>query len=251
MCASVRECPPSGKSHDEPAGTLARIAQRVSVPDPAVEVWHVPLAVSASELERLALLLSRDEQMRAARFQFTRDRDRSIAAHGMLRVLLGDYLGIAPAAIAFESGPDGKPTLAAPYSSVHFNLSHAGELAICAIARDCVPGIDLERLDRAVDHDGLARRFFSAREYAELRRIPDAQRNRAFLACWTCKEAIAKATGRGLRMPLHKIEVTVDPDAPPQVLNVPEGKAREWSLHRIDAGRAYVATLATDRFLKV
>ena len=243
MCASVRECPSSGKSDDDVVRALAGIAQRVSVTDPAVEVWRVPLVGSAAELERLAMLLSRDEQMRAARFQFARDRNRYIAGRGMLRVLLGSYVDAAPSAIAFASNPHGKPALADATLGVHFNLAHSGNLAMIAIARDRLPGVDIESMDREVDHDALAQRFFSARECAELQTLPRAARNRAFLTCWTCKEAVAKAIGRGLSVPLDKIEVAVGAN-PPCVLHIAHADAREWTLHPLDAGRAYVATLA-------
>ena len=243
MCASVRECPSSGKSDDDVVRALAGIAQRVSVTDPAVEVWRVPLVGSAAELERLAMLLSRDEQMRAARFQFARDRNRYIAGRGMLRVLLGSYVDAAPSAIAFASNPHGKPALADATLGVHFNLAHSGNLAMIAIARDRLPGVDIESMDREVDHDALAQRFFSAREFAELQSLPHAERNRAFLKCWTCKEAVAKAIGRGLSLPLDQIEVTVGAN-PPRVLHMTHGDANEWTLHPVDAGSAYVATLA-------
>jgi len=243
MCASVRECPSSGKSDDDVVRALAGIAQRVSVSDPAVEVWRVPLVGSAAGLERLAVLLSRDEHARAARFQFTGDRNRFIAGRGMLRVLLGNYVDAAPSAIAFASNPHGKPALADAALGVHFNLAHAGDIAIFAFARNRIPGIDIESLDHAVDHDALAQRFFSARECAELQSLPHAARNRAFLTCWTCKEAVAKAIGRGLSLPLDQIEVTVGAN-PPRVLHMAHGDAREWTLHPVDAGSAYVATLA-------
>ncbi|HYK15722.1 MAG TPA: 4'-phosphopantetheinyl transferase superfamily protein, partial [Burkholderiales bacterium] len=66
---------------------------------------------------------------------------------------------------------------------------------------------------------------------------------RAFLTCWTCKEAVAKAIGRGLSLPLDQIEVTVGANSP-RVLHIAHADAREWTLHPVDAGRAYVATLA-------
>jgi 4'-phosphopantetheinyl transferase len=247
MCASVRECPASGKSHDEAARALARIAQRVAVTDPDVKIWCVLLAVSAPELEQLSALLSSAEQTRAARFHFARDRSRYVAARGMLRVMLGNFLGIAPAAVALESGPYGKPLLADSFSDVHFNLTHSGDLALIAIARDLIPGVDIESLDRDVDYDGLARRFFCVREYAELQLIPEAYRKRAFLACWTRKEAVAKAVGQGLHLPLNRIEVTVGTDAPPRLLDVPGDDPANWTLHGIDAGRDYIATLASRR----
>lgn len=243
MCASVRECPPSGKSDDGVARALDGIAQRVAMMDPAVEVWRAQLAVSTAESERLAVLLSRDEHARAARFQFARDRNRYIAGRGMLRVLLGSYVNAAPSDIAFASNPHGKPALADAALGVHFNLAHSEDVAIFAFSRDRIVGVDIESLDCAVDHDELAQRFFSARECAELQTLPRAARGRAFLTCWTCKEAVAKAIGRGLSLPLDQLEVTVDANSP-RVLHIAHADAREWTLHPVDAGRAYVATLA-------
>ena len=243
MCASVRECPPSGKSDDDVVRALAGIAQRVSVTDPAVAVWRVPLVCSAAELARLTMLLSRDEQARAARFQFARDRDRYVAGRGMLRALLGNYINVAPSDIAFTTNAHGKPALADAALEAHFNLAHSGDVAIFAISRDRIVGVDIESLDRAVDHDALAQRFFSARECAELRTLPRAVRNHAFLTAWTCKEAIAKAIGRGLSLPLDQIEVTVGAN-PPHVLQIAHADARGWMLHSVDAGSAYVAMLA-------
>ena len=40
---------------------------------------------------------------------------------------------------------------------------------------------------------------------------------------------------------------TVGSAAPPQLLNVPAGDAGAWTLHSIDAGYDYVATLALRR----
>ena len=41
----------------------------------------------------------------------------------------------------------------------------------------------------------------------------------------------------------HQLEVTVDANSP-RVLHIAHADAREWTLHPVDAGRAYVATLA-------
>jgi len=189
------------------------------------------------------MLLSRNEQIRAARFQFARDRNRYIAGRGLLRALLGNYVDAAPSAIEFASNPHGKPSLADATLGVHFNLAHSGDVAIFAFARDHILGVDIESLDRAVDHDALALRFFSARENAELQTFPRAVRNRAFLTSWTCKEAVAKAIGLGLSLPLDQIEVTVGGDSP-RVLHIAHRDAREWTLHPVDAGSAYVTMLS-------
>ena len=244
-CASVRECPTTGKSHDGPAAALTHTPCRLAFPDPAVEVWLTPLDIPVHRLHECSLLLSRDEKIRLERMHFERDRRRYTVARAMLRVLLASHVGAAPRDIAFKAGPHGKPYVAA--APVHFNLSHSGERAIYAISRDWVPGVDIEYLDRAVDHAGIAQRFFSVRERAELQRILPGARKRAFLTCWTRKEAVVKATGDGMRLPLDGIEVTVDPDAQPRLLSLPGERTADWILHSVDAGSAYVATVAAHR----
>jgi 4'-phosphopantetheinyl transferase len=242
-CASVRECQPSGKSRDLPDAALISLPHRVELPDSAA-VWLIPLEASTLQLQQCAKLLSPAEQSRIGRLHFERDRRRHTIARGMLRMLLGEHLAISPAAIEFGLGQYGKPALASPHESTNFNLSHTADLALCAISRTDVAGVDIERLDRVIDHDGLACKFFSAREQAELQRIPAAARKRAFLTCWTRKEAVAKATGQGLHLPLREIEVNIDPDAPPQLLNLPAMPVTGWTLHTIDAGSLYAATVA-------
>ena len=246
-CASVRECPPTGKSGDSPDLELAHIPYRAVIADPAVAVWLIPLVVSAPQLQQCARLLSPAEKARIARLQTERDRHQHTVARSLLRLLLGEYLAVPPAAIEFNLGQYGRPALADPPVSTHFNLSHTTDLAICAISRTCVPGVDIEHLGRDVDHDGLARRFFSDGEYAEYQNIPAASRRRAFLTCWTRKEAIAKATGEGLHLPLREIEVTVAPDEPARLLRFAERPIIDWALYAVDAGNAYAATVAIHR----
>ena len=244
-CASVRDGSTTGKSDDGPAASLARIPYQIALQDPTIEVWLAPLDISTHQLQQCSMLLSRDEQMRVERLYFERDRRRYTVARAMLRVLLAGHVGMAPGEIPFQVGPHGKPYVAdAP---VHFNLSHSGERAIYAISRSCVPGVDIEFIDRTIDHDGVAQRFFSAREFSELRRIPAAGRKRAFFACWTRKEAVMKATGDGMRMALDQIEVTVDPDGQPRLLSTPGEQTADWTLHTVDAGSSYVATVAAHR----
>ncbi|MDB5808645.1 MAG: 4-phosphopantetheinyl transferase, HetI [Betaproteobacteria bacterium] len=207
-------------------------------------MWLIPLTVDSGCRQQCESLLSHDECTRAARFYFERHQTRYSVARGILRVLLGNYLNISPAAVSLLLTEFGKPVLAAPFSNVHFNLAHTGELAICAISRDYVPGVDIESAHRIVDHDALARRFFSEREFAWFKQISADQRHAAFLTCWTRKEAVAKAIGRGLHIPLDQIEVTVAPHEPPQLLSAPDCDPGDWTLCNVNAGDDFVAALA-------
>ena len=77
-----------------------------------LHAWLIPIDAPPVRVSELTALLSLDEQARAARFRFERDRTRFIAARAALRRILGRYLGRAPAELAFDYSPHGKPSLA-------------------------------------------------------------------------------------------------------------------------------------------
>src|SRR5947209_9528837 len=119
--------------------TLPGGRERVGVGEPeapsveTVQVWVAPLDVAPTVLASLAATLSPAERVRAGRFCFPVDARRFIAAHGWLRNVLGDTLGIAPAQLALTDGP-GKPRLADDEAGLRFNLSRSAGLALVAVA---------------------------------------------------------------------------------------------------------------------
>jgi len=153
------------------------------------------------------LILSSDEWGRAMRFVDARDRERFAKARWSLRNILARYLTISPENIVFSYGTHGKPSL--KNSAVQFNLSHAGDYGLLAIARDAV-GVDIEIVRTNRDFLALAERFFAPQEYAALLALPAKKRMSAFYRCWTRKEAFIKATGDGLSLSLAKFEVIID-----------------------------------------
>jgi 4'-phosphopantetheinyl transferase len=222
-----------------------------SVPALAVGDVHVWLAALDSlRAWKLHGHLSPDEVARADRFRFPRDRQRFVAARGLLRELLGRYLEADPAGLRFAYGPRGKPALAdgAGSDRLHFNVSHSGGLALLAFARGRDLGIDLE-LERPVpEAESIAERYFSPREGAELRRLSPAERPRAFFRCWTRKEAFIKATGDGLSRPLDAFDVTLAPREPARLLRVegePEETARWW-MEGLEPAEGFAGALAVE-----
>ena len=89
--------------------------------------------------------------------------------------------------------------------------------------------------------------FFSPSEVTALRSLPADLQPRAFLTCWTRKEAFIKARGDGLQLALDSFDVTLDPFSPPALLRTawsPE-EPQQWSLHDLsDPERGYIAALA-------
>jgi 4'-phosphopantetheinyl transferase len=196
----------------------------------SVQLWLLPLLEPSCPLDDLMNLLNDEEQKRAARFQFENDRRAFVVSHGLLRMLLGARLGLAPADVPIVQEPGEKPLLAGA-GELDFNLSHSGEWGLVGLATTDI-GVDIEMVRPMSDRDHIAKRFFAPSETAALAALPEAEREDGFFACWTRKEAYVKARGLGLTAPLDGFEVTVEPRASPALLTI--GGSREdavcWSL---------------------
>ena len=151
-----------------------------------LEIVFARLDVHAAALPPLALLLSADEQARAARFRLERDRRRFVVARATLRRLLAARLSTRPESVQLAYGPHGKPALAE--SGLRFNLSHSGELALYVFSRRREVGIDVEAVREVPEAERIAPQWFSQADY----------RRFGFLGCWTRREAVAKALGQGV-----------------------------------------------------
>ena len=164
-------------------------------------------------------VLSTEELARTSRYRHAVDRDRARTGRGLMRRLLGRYLGISPADVAIERGEFGKPRLAGDASdmTIAFNASGSAHLALFAFARGAAVGVDIEAfaatpgapgkaLPSPRDIRSMATRF-AADEAALIRGLPEADAAAAFLRLWTCKEACLKCRGTGLQTPLDEIRI--------------------------------------------
>src|ERR1700754_4771221 len=137
-----------------------------------IHVWRAWLDQPESQNVMLNILAP-DEQARAARYHFQKDRLHYIIARGLLRTILSRYLNLRPEVLAFGYSAYGKPFLASPHGGdLRFNVSHSHGLALFAFARARDLGVDLEYIRPEVAGEQIAERFFSASEVASLRRLP-------------------------------------------------------------------------------
>jgi 4'-phosphopantetheinyl transferase len=157
------------------------------------------------------LVLCDEERARAAQFRFPADRRRFVTAHAALRRALAEQIGQRPEALCFTRSAFGKPSLANG-PRVHFSLSHSHALGLIAIGRRGPLGADVEVLRPVPDALELAERHFTPAEHAALAALPPAEREHAFLVCWTRKEACLKAIGLGLIVPPDRFEVGIEAD---------------------------------------
>lgn len=187
-------------------------------------------------------MLDEHERARLAAFRRPADAARYLAAHALVRITLAERLGIAPAAIVLDrtcrcGKPHGKPRLALPHAdAAHFSLTHSGERVGVALSGAGPVGLDVEQLRELTDLEALAAHALSP---TELRRPPPLDAG-SFLQLWTRKEALLKATGEGLSVPMTSITLS-PPDGPAEV--VEWGFGRAW-LVDLDAGPGHPAALA-------
>ncbi|RMG97449.1 MAG: 4'-phosphopantetheinyl transferase superfamily protein [Chloroflexi bacterium] len=220
------------------------------LPTEDLHLWVAVLDRTEDELEAFWATLSEEEQERASRFYFERDRNRYVVARGLLRVILGRYLRLPPAHISFAYGEFGKPMLAnMTESGIQFNVSHAQEIGVFAFTRNKQVGVDVEAIRPLSDIDQIAERFFSPYETAVFREIPPDYKPEAFFNCWTRKEAYIKAIGEGLSCPLEQFDVTLRPGEPARLLRVRTSRdqAKNWFMHAFTPEPGYVAAVVAEQ----
>jgi 4'-phosphopantetheinyl transferase len=181
--------------------------------DATVQVWRIRLdsPEQVRVLDEAYALLNAEERVRAAGMRSIARREEFIAGRGSLRRLLGIQLGVEATVLAFEQGKHGKPRLRkdnygdsgfagmSASSHLEFNVAHSGRIVLIALSRAGAVGVDVERVDREIEALAVARTAFQAEDVA---RIEGAGNPLAeFFRCWTRREAVGKADGRGLLRP--------------------------------------------------
>jgi 4'-phosphopantetheinyl transferase len=212
-----------------------------------VHVWRAYLSPTLVSNRKLVETLSEEETENARRFVRESDRDRYIFSHGLLRSILGAYLGCSPQQLVFGTNEYGKPFLVSPNSNngIQFNLSHSQNVALIAVARQIAVGIDVEYIRRLPDAHEIVDRFFSTNERRFLFSLPPAEFNEAFFACWTLKEAFAKGLGKGLSYPLDKLNLIFSSERPEDVVFCDSSSdCHSWKMIRLSPGPGYSGALA-------
>jgi 4'-phosphopantetheinyl transferase len=216
----------------------------LSLPDSEIHVWRAELDYEGAELQQLSDLLAPDEQQKAARFHFEKDRNHYSTARGLLRLILSSYVSQDPKNLRFTYNAYGKPALDS--GLLQFNVSHSHGLALYAVARYHQIGIDLEHMRTDFRWRQIVEQYFSAQEFNALLQLPESQQIKAFFDGWTRKEAFIKAKGQGLSIPLNQFDVSLSPAEPAALLHTQwdPSEAAQWTLHALNPGENYAGAIA-------
>lgn len=210
-----------------------------SLPPSAVS-FHNTEGPDAMDLAAARALLSGPEQERAARFHFPRGRDRWIRGRAWVRRELGTCLGQRPESVQMAAEPGGRLYLP-DFPRCGFNLSHTGPWIALGICQEGRIGIDLETVDPTFPALEIARVFFLPTEHDWIAAGPVER----FFHLWTAKEALMKATGRGISLPPDKILVAIRNGRPETVTQLETGAVHPVTT-RPGPGDTIVATVWLD-----
>lgn len=193
-------------------------------------------------------LLSSAESERAFALRTTELFDRFVIDHGLLRLLLSAYLETDPRKLSFVTNPYGKPQLESRSCRLRFNMSHSGQVTMIALCLDAEIGIDIEVIRPIAEWDDIASSHFSAMENQSLHKEAPAQRMEAFFRCWTRKEALIKAMGMGLSIPLDSFTVSTSLAEPPALLHCSwdANASSDWSLMHLEPAAGHIGALAIE-----
>lgn len=104
-------------------------------------------------------------------------------------------------AASLKKGPYGKPYLTG-YPEIHFNISHSGGWAVCALASmPC--GVDIQER-RSIRSRRMVERTMNAREQRQILEAEDGTGE--FIKLWTYKESCIKLSGEGFHQDMKTLK---------------------------------------------
>jgi 4'-phosphopantetheinyl transferase len=178
-----------------------------------VHVWNFRLEDCNRRRDLLGSLLSQYEIDRVDRFHMDNNKNRFIYSRGLLRILISAYTDIKPSSVNLAYNMYGKPELEKNknISSIHFNLSYSEDTIYIGFLKNNSIGIDIEFLKPISNFFELAERYFTDSEIRQLKALPKEKQLEGFYTCWTGKEAVIKAIGGGLSIPLKDFNILITP----------------------------------------
>jgi 4'-phosphopantetheinyl transferase len=216
----------------------------------APTVWVVPL--DRFEPEKLAGFCAAEDFVRQERLRFPHLRRRALVRWAALRHLLGKATGQTPSSLSFERDRWGKPFLQQPRSQrgLHFNASHSQERAAIILA-DLPVGIDLEHTGPERHWREMTDLVCTAAELALVESLSQEAQVRAFYRLWVAKESLVKADGRGLSLPVNRIDASALAREPAIARVWMPATSAFFHARGFDLETDYVASLAAEAPLGV
>ena len=211
-----------------------------------VQLWRIDLDTTRpgtrAYLDEAYAVLTEYEKQRAARMRAGLPRDEFVAGRGSLRRLLGAAVGAAPETLVLEKGTHGKPRLK---DGVWFNVAHSRGVILIGLSMTGEIGVDVEYREPMLDLKDVARTAFHDDELARLEGAGSADLRLAeFYRCWTRKEAVLKADGRGLTIEPKSFPVGPDIGVEVEVSLPAKVGGQRYFVREVHGGQYHAAAVA-------
>lgn len=186
-----------------------------------MKIYHFNIKnTDSKQIDEWFELMSDERKQAVSRMQVEHKRNLRIAADALCRKAISEFCGISPADIVFVYNEKGKPY--AKGLPVHFNISHSGDIAVCAVSESEI-GIDIEKI-RSVN-PRISDKFATEEENEYI-----STSENGFFEIWTLKEAYFKCIGTGLDANIKNVSFEIFENK----INCSES-GYEFSFHKIDS----------------
>lgn len=163
-----------------------------------IHIHSCLLASHRSLLMSAAECLSAEELKRGSRFKASAARDEFLLSRLLLRRILAGHLQRTADHVVLSFNPYGKPVLDLPgQACVEFNISHSHGRLLIAVCQGFPVGIDIEKIDYAIDPILMAQNGLLHEDLEQLQAAAANDRHGLFFRLWTRREAYLKALGKG------------------------------------------------------
>lgn len=230
-------------------------AHRLVLDLETINVSFFRLDQTPKEIASLEALLSSEEVQRAKRFKFSKDHDRFIARHGILRILLSSFTGFEISNLEIKKEENGKPFLSGQntQNAIHFNISASDYIAAYCFSKIKGIGIDIEKIRDIPDMMDIVASNYTEREAFKIAHCEEGKRLDMFYKIWTRKEAVLKAQGVGLLVPLNSVDVSLslDQEKTTKIKISNDNKSAPIWVKQINCESGYRAAIAAKRDFKI
>ncbi|AMR33656.1 hypothetical protein A0256_20590 [Mucilaginibacter sp. PAMC 26640] len=206
-----------------------------------VHVYRIQISANLQLLDLFSTVLTQAEKDRGGSYFQQKDRQRFVISRGAQRYILSRYLSIPAHQLIFALGANKKPYLFTNKSAgLHYNISHAGDWIILVVAKSTV-GADVEYKDPGFNFQDILTDNFSADENSF---IDEKDSRERFYLLWTRKEALLKATGKGLG---DHLNLTPSLDGSHNMPSILQDVRRDWQTISFEAANDYFGSICVEK----
>ena len=166
-------------------------------------IWytHITQQITGAAWQNYLAQVPEEMQAKVQRFRRWEDAHLSLFGKLLLVKALKDwgYSGELIESLTYSDYQ--RPELSV--AELDFNITHSGHVVACALAKGQKIGIDVEE-NKPIELDDF-KNIWRADEWAAITTAAD--KFAMFYHLWTCKEAVIKADGKGMSLPLKDIHI--------------------------------------------